>query len=109
MNSIGSRIRNARKQAGMTQLQLAEMAFVSESYIALIELNKRNPSTDVVIKIAEILKVSVDHLLFGDLPKNELVLYSEWEKLMKGRTSKEIESAQSIVKCFFDNLDSNSD
>ena len=79
MDSIGSRIRNARKQAGLTQAQLAERAFISESYMALIELDKRNPSTDVVIRIAEILQVSSDHLLFGELPKNELVL------LMNGR------------------------
>ena len=41
MDSIGSRIRNARKQAGLTQAQLAERAFISESYMALIELDKR--------------------------------------------------------------------
>ena len=82
MDSIGSRIRNARKQAGLTQAQLAERAFISESYMALIELDKRNPSTDVVIRIAEILQVSSDHLMFGELPKNELVLFSEWKKLM---------------------------
>ena len=80
MDSIGSRIRNARKQAGLTQAQLAERAFISESYMALIELDKRNPSTDVVIRIAEILQVSSDHLLFGELPKNELVLFNEWKK-----------------------------
>ena len=104
MDSIGSRIRNARKQAGLTQAQLAECAFISESYMALIELDKRNPSTDVVIRIAEILQVSSDHLLFGELPKNELVLFNEWKKLMQGRSTKEIESAQNIVKCFFENL-----
>lgn len=69
MDSIGSRIRNARKQAGLTQAQLAERAFISESYMALIELDKRNPSTDVVIRIAEILQVSSDHLLFGRIAK----------------------------------------
>lgn len=109
MDSIGSRIRNARKQAGLTQAQLAERAFISESYMALIELDKRNPSTDVVIRIAEILQVSSDHLLFGELPKNELVLFNEWKKLMQGRSTKEIESVQNIVKCFFENLDERCD
>ena len=69
----------------------------------------RNPSTDVVIRIAEILQVSSDHLLFGELPKNELVLFNEWKKLMQGRSTKEIESAQNIVKCFFENLDERCD
>ena len=103
--SIGSRVKMSRKKAGLTQIQLAEKAFISESYLAMIELNKRNPSTDVVCRIAEILNVSVDYLLFGELPKNELVLFNQWKKLMEGRSLKEIESAQNLVKCFFDNLD----
>ncbi len=105
MGSIGSRIRNARKKAGLTQAQLSEQAFTSESYIALIELDKRNPSTDVVIRIAEILGVSADHLLFGDVPQNEMTLFSEWQKLMKGHSLEEISSAHRIVQTFFDSID----
>ncbi|MGN1224551.1 MAG: helix-turn-helix transcriptional regulator [Ruminococcus sp.] len=40
----GDKIREARKQAGLTQLQLADKIYVSESYIALIESNRRSPS-----------------------------------------------------------------
>lgn len=109
MDSIGSRIRNARKKAGLTQAQLSEQAFISESYMALIELNKRNPSTDVVTKIAEILSVSADHLLFGDIPKNELTLYTEWQKLMEGRSLEEISSAQKLVQTFFESIDNLND
>lgn len=105
--TIGSRIRTARKKAGLTQAQLSERAYISESYMTLIELDKRNPSTDVIIKIAEILNVSADYLLFGDIPQNDISLFREWKNLIKGRTLQEISSAQTIVKCFFDNLDSN--
>lgn len=105
MSSIGSRIRTARKKAGLTQVQLSEQAFTSESYIALIELDKRNPSTDVVIRIAEILGVSVDHILFGDVPQNEMTLFSEWQKLTEGRSLEEISSAHKIVQAFFESID----
>ena len=104
--NVGSRIKSARKKAGLTQLQLAEKIFVSESYIAMIESDKRNPSTDVVGKIADVLNVSVDHLLFGDLPQNEQTMFNQWKKLMNGRSVKEIESAHKLVKLFFENLDS---
>lgn len=107
--TIGNRIREARKKNGLTQAQLSGKAFISESYMALIELDKRNPSTDVVIKIAEALEVSADHLLFGDIPKNKLTLFFEWQKLIQGRSLKEIESAQNIVKYFFENLDLHND
>lgn len=103
-DTIGSRIRQARKNAGLTQLRLSEKAFISESYLALIENDKRNPSTDVVCKLAEILGVSADHLLFGDIPKNKQSLFNEWQALMEGRSEKEIEAAQNIVRAFFDNV-----
>lgn len=89
----------------MTQIQLAEKAYISESYIALIELDKRNPSTDVIIKLAEILGVSSDYLLFGDTPKNDMAFFKEWKELMTGRTPKEIEAAHTVIKTFFDNID----
>lgn len=104
-DTIGSRIRQARKKANITQRELSEKAFISESYLTLIELDKRNPSTDVVTKLAEILNISADHLLFGDVPKNELTLFSEWKQLMNGRSADEIEGAQKIVRCFFESLD----
>ena len=104
-DTIGGRIRQARKTAGLTQRELSERAFISESYLTLIELDKRNPSTDVVSKLAEILNISADHLLFGDIPKNEQTLFSEWKQLMNGRTLTEIEGAQKLVRCFFESLD----
>ena len=103
--NIGSRIRQARKKANMTQRELSERAFISESYLTLIELDKRNPSTDVITKLAEILNISADHLLFGDIPKNEMTLFSEWKQLTDGRSAEEIEGAQNIVRCFFESLD----
>ena len=65
--NVGSRIKSARKKAGLTQLQLAEKIFVSESYIAMIESDKRNPSTDVVGKIADVLNVDVKGLLVSNI------------------------------------------
>lgn len=103
-DTIGSRIRAARKKLNMTQAKLSEQAFISESYLALIENDKRNPSTDVVCKLAEILGVSADHLLFGEIPKNKQSLFNEWSVLMEGRSEKEIEAAQNLVKAFFDNV-----
>ena len=104
-DSIGKRVKAIRKKKKLTQIQLAEKAYISESYIALIELDKRNPSTDVIIRLAEILGVSSDYLLFGDTTKNDTAFFREWEELMAGRTPKEIEAANTIIKIFFDNID----
>lgn len=103
-DSIGKRIRAVRKKRNMTQIQLAGKAFISESYMALIELDKRNPSTDVIIRLAEVLNVSADYLLLNDT-QNDTALFNEWKALMKGRSPKEIEAAHNIIKTFFENID----
>ena len=103
--TLGKRIKEFRKKKNMTQLQLATMAFISESYMALIESDKRHPSTDVIIKIAEALGVSSDYLLFGDIPKNEMTLFNSWKNLMNGRTPDEIDAAHKLVAFFFKSID----
>ncbi len=105
-DSIGKRIKTTRKNHKMTQVQLADKAFISESYLALIELDKRHPSTDVIIRLAEVLNVSSDYLLLGDISQNDMTLFNEWKAIMQGRTADEIVAAQNLLKCFFDNLDS---
>lgn len=42
--TIGTRIKTIRKERNWTQSQLAEKIYISESYMALIELDKRPPA-----------------------------------------------------------------
>ncbi|MCD7812417.1 MAG: helix-turn-helix domain-containing protein [Ruminococcus sp.] len=102
---IGDKIREARKKAGLTQWQLAEKVFVSESYIALIESNKRNPSMSVLTKLAEVLNITTDHIVFDTSSRNTDSFTLEWQKLIENRTPEEIESALKIVKTYFECID----
>lgn len=63
--SFGARLRASRIQAGLSQIELAGDDLHS-SYVSLIEADKRNPTQDVVEKLASRLKVTVDYLLHGD-------------------------------------------
>jgi transcriptional regulator with XRE-family HTH domain len=54
----GEMIKNARKRAGITQQELANKLGLTQNYIALIEGNKRIPSSDTFLKICEILNIS---------------------------------------------------
>ncbi len=101
---IGDKIREAKK-AGLTQWQLAEKVFVSESYIALIESNKRNPSMSVLTKLAEVLNITTDHIVFDTSSRNTDSFTLEWQKLIENRTPEEIESALKIVKTYFECID----
>lgn len=56
--TIGERIKAARKNAGMTQKQLGELAGIAEPTIRRYELGKLNPKFETLAKIAEALKVN---------------------------------------------------
>ncbi|CAG7616930.1 hypothetical protein PAESOLCIP111_01960 [Paenibacillus solanacearum] len=61
--SIGERIKFFRKQQTMTQVQLAERAGLSRSYLADVEGNRYNPSVDTLKSIAKALHIEAHQLL----------------------------------------------
>lgn len=60
---FGRNVRAARKEKGWTQEQLAFEADIKRAYLSEIEGGKRNPTLDVVEKIAVALGVPVWHLV----------------------------------------------
>lgn len=60
---VGERIREFRKQAGMNQDQLAELASLNRVTIAKYESGKVEPGAKAIARIADALEISVDVLL----------------------------------------------
>lgn len=60
---ITNNIWKIRTEKGLTQAQLAEMLNVQQSMISMIENEERNPSVDVLLKLAAALGVTVDELI----------------------------------------------
>jgi transcriptional regulator with XRE-family HTH domain len=57
-------IRRLRQTQGMTQMDLAKRAKVSQAYVALLEAGEKdNPSLAVLRRLAKALKVDVARLL----------------------------------------------
>jgi len=59
-----SKLREWRKYRGMTQVQLAEKAAISQGAIATIERGKRTPNMDTARRLALTLQCDIDDL-FG--------------------------------------------
>ena len=60
---FGTRLKQLRKQAGLTQQQLATQLGITKSVVSFYELQDRSPSPEVLIKLAAIFHVSADYLL----------------------------------------------
>jgi transcriptional regulator with XRE-family HTH domain len=65
-NIIGNRIKYYRKDAGLTQEQLAEKSGLHNTYIGQIERGEKNVTVKNIYKIAEALNVPLD-VLFSDI------------------------------------------
>jgi transcriptional regulator with XRE-family HTH domain len=65
MPTIGERIREARKRAGLSQDELASKIDVNRSYLSLVENGKSSPTYEFLGKIASGLDLSVQDLILG--------------------------------------------
>ena len=64
--TFGEKLKEARKEAGLTQEQFAEKMSVSRSAIAKWESDKGLPDVNNLKMMAQLLGVSVDYLLAAD-------------------------------------------
>lgn len=63
---MGHRIRDVRRERGWTQDQLASAVGVSRSAVAQWETGRAGQVTTNLTRIAEVLQVGVEHLMYGD-------------------------------------------
>ena len=62
---MGARIAALRRAAGWNQAELAQRLQISPSAVGMYEQGRREPSADMLVRMAKALGVSVDYLLTG--------------------------------------------
>jgi transcriptional regulator with XRE-family HTH domain len=62
---FGDRVRARRQELGWSQEQLALKANINRTYIASLEGGHRNPSLDLIARLASAMKVDVGDLVTG--------------------------------------------
>lgn len=60
--TLGQNVARARRHLGWQQQELAERLGVNSSLVSLLEAGKRLPSYELLLKLAEVLDVSLDQL-----------------------------------------------
>ncbi len=79
---LGARIAALRRQAGLSQAQLAAMLKISPSAMGMYEQGRREPALQIVVDLAKALDVSTDYLLTGNPAPGE---QERVEELLMGR------------------------
>ena len=81
MATLGSRIIQLRKAAGLSQTELASMVGVSYAQIGRYETKGAQPPAEVLNKLAEALNTSVDFLLNGNAEEKAKAALTDTELL----------------------------
>jgi len=62
---FGDRVREHRHRIGLSQEKLAHLASINRTYIASLEAGRRNPSLDLMARLALALDMDLGDLLRG--------------------------------------------
>lgn len=74
---VGNKLRDLRKQHGMTQMELAEKLDVSRQTISKWEQGIARPSAESLISIGKLFDISVDDLINDNLQSQEDTVAAE--------------------------------
>lgn len=80
--SIGSRIKQRRKELCLTQMQIKQATGISSGNMSEIENGNKLPSTPALIALSAILDCSIDWILKGETPQRENVHFSDQDFLL---------------------------
>lgn len=101
---IGYRIKEVREQNHISQAQLAEMTDLSVSYISHIENAKRKASLESVIRIVNVLGITVDELLAGVQMNNPAAYQTDIDMLMEDCSENEKRFIYELIKASLETM-----
>ncbi|MCQ2796535.1 MAG: helix-turn-helix domain-containing protein [Bacilli bacterium] len=83
MKTIGERIKNKRKELGLTQAELAQKLNVTDRAVSKWEVDEGNPDFSILPNLADVLGVTLDYLIKGKDPEKEEIVMSRMEYVCK--------------------------
>lgn len=86
---LGARVKQARMNRNMSQVDLAEAANLCVPYVSDIERGKKCFSVDKLVRLAQVLQVSTDWLLRLDIPQTEYTYNAEAADILVDCTAEE--------------------
>lgn len=103
MHIIGNKLLTFRKQKGLTQAEVAELAEISDRTYADIERGSTNMRMETLVSICKALNITPNQILIDD--ENSLMI--EQEKLFKQLNfckAKERETALKLLSVYLNSL-----
>ncbi len=97
----GTKIKEIRKQKGLTQKQLGDLCGIADSNIRKYENGKQNPKIETLLKIATALECDLSDLMDSDeykLHNIELAIKKANDSVRNGKTVDQEKATRNFVK-----------
>jgi transcriptional regulator with XRE-family HTH domain len=84
--NFGKKLRELRKERNLKQSDVAEAVGVDKVHVSNWEIGKTKPSLDSVAGVSKLFNVSIDYLIFDNVPRegveaiNDIDLYEYFRK-----------------------------
>lgn len=91
---LGNNLRSIRKEMGLSQDAVAEMAGVTTTYFAQIELGQKSPCLETLVRIAQKMPTSIDRIVFGDQANT---MQANLMRMTNGMTNQQMDGLLKIV------------
>ena len=92
---FSERLKASRKEAGLTQVELAKMLKVSNGTVGMWETGKREPKFEAMVNLSKTLNKSVDYLL--GLSENDS--HQPTDKIQTNESSRLHVQAEVVYSC----------
>lgn len=99
-NTFGKRLQQIRKEKGLTQEKLAELAGVHEKHISKLELGTYKPSFDTLSKILKVLDIGIEEagLNIAKVSANDNPFYIKSMQILNNATEQDLELYYGLLK-----------
>lgn len=94
---IGARIRKQREALGYSRENLAELADISNSFLADIERGERGFSVAYLGKLSSVLCMSADYILFG---KEQAANLNSVTDMLSGLDEKYVPQLEELLRAY---------
>lgn len=101
---MGARIKEARLKSNLTQEQLAEKLGIGPTYICDIERGAKFPSFGLFINIVDVLNVSADYILRGEVESGKHYIYDDITKKLEHLTPKQRLGVMNLIDAYIKSL-----
>jgi transcriptional regulator with XRE-family HTH domain len=102
LKKIGDRVRLIRKENGLSQEKLAELANIHPNFLGGIERGERNTTVESLVKVTSALGITMEELFRCTEPMNEKDDLGKIVDLLLERSSKDHALAFKLIHSVFE-------